>query len=146
MKSGFLSLTLCLLLLGGKAQRPEPALKEFEAFWKKLYVAIVKKDYQAVSQYIEFPLVVKKSLADTSVQTVNKEEFGRFFNIYLALPAKETYNNKYELLRARKSLNDEDLSLLSDDSATIEDFEFQKIDGQWKLVYIYATNTSSGIF
>lgn len=140
MKSGFLSLILCLLLLGGKAQKSDPALKEFETFWKKLYTAIVKKDYQAISQFIEFPLVVKKNLTDASVQTVNQEEFGKFFTIYLNLPGKETYNNKYELLRARKSLSEDDLSLLSDDSATIEDFEFQKIEGQWKLVYIYATD------
>jgi len=140
MKSGLLSLILCLILLGGKAQKSDPASKEFEAFWKQLYTAIVKKDYQAVSQFIEFPLVVKKNLTDASVQTVNQEEFGKFFTIYLNLPGKEIYNNKYELLRARKSLSEDDLSLLSDDSATIEDFEFQKIEGQWKLVYIYATD------
>lgn len=147
MKCGLLSLILCLLLLGGKAQMTdEPALKEFEAFWKKLYTAIMKKDYPAVSQYIEFPLVVKKNLADTSVQIINKEEFNKFFNIYLSLPAAETFPNKYELLRARKSLTDDDLALLSDDSATIGDFEFQKIDGEWKLVYLYATDAPSAIF
>lgn len=139
MKRGLLSLIMCLLLLGGKAQGPDPALKEFENFWKKLYIAIVEKDFQTISEYIEFPLVVEKNPADTSVRTIRKEEFGKFFTIYLNLPVNETYHNKYELLRARKTLNENDLSLLSDDSATIEDFEFQKIDGQWKLVYIYAT-------
>ena len=146
MKRGILSLTLCLLLLGGKAQRSEPVIKEFEAFWKKLYTAIVKKDYQALSQYIEFPLVVKQSLADTSVQTIGKEQFGKFFNSYLALPATETYPNKYELLRARRSLNDEDLSLLSEDSATIEDFVIQKIDGNRNWFIFTQQTTPPAIF
>lgn len=139
MKRGLLSLILCLLILGGKAQRPEPVVKEFETFWKKLYTAIVRKDYQAMMNYIEFPLVVKKSLRDTAVQTITREEFARFFNVYLNMPANDSFPSKYELLRARKSLSEDDLSLLSDDSATVEDFEFQKIEGQWKLVYVYAT-------
>jgi hypothetical protein len=138
MKSSLLSLAMCLLLLVGKAQRTsEPELKEFEAFWKKFYTALVKKDYQSVSGFIEFPLVVKKSLTDTAVQTIGKDEFAHFFNDYLELPAKEEFANKYNLLRARKLLSDDDKSMVSDDAATIEDFEFQKVDGKWKLVYVY---------
>ncbi len=140
MKSVALSLFMCLYLLTGHAQRASgPELKEFETFWKKLYTAIVKRDFQLVSQCTEFPLVVKKSLSDTAVQTIRKEEFVRFFSNYLELPANETFGNKYSLLKARKALSEDDISLVTDDSATIEDFEFQKVNGQWKLVYVYAT-------
>lgn len=138
MKSSLLSLAMCLLLLVGKAQRTsEPELKEFEAFWKKFYTALVKKDMQGVSGFIDFPLVVKKSLRDTAVQTIDKDQFASFFNDYLELPAKEEFANKYNLLRARKLLSEDDKSMVSDDAATIEDFEFQKVDGKWKLVYVY---------
>ena len=131
---------MCLLLLGGKAQRAyAPAVKEFEVFWKKLHAAIVKKDYQALSQCTEFPLVVKKSLADTAVQTITRDEFSVFFNTYLELPAAGEFGNNYGRLRAHKTLSDDDFSLVTDDSASIEDFEFQKVDGRWKLVYVYAT-------
>ena len=131
---------MCLLLLGGKAQRASaPEVKEFEVFWKKLYTAIVKKDYQVLSQCTEFPLVVKKSLTDTAVQTIGREEFPAFFNAYLALPVSGELVNKYGLLRARKTLNDDDMSLVTEESASVEDFEFQKVDGRWKLVYVYAT-------
>ncbi|WP_343700336.1 hypothetical protein [Chitinophaga sp.] len=140
MKSCLLAVFMCFLLLGGKAQRASaPALKEFEAFWKRLHTAIIKKDYQALSQYTEFPLVVKKSLADTTVQTVGREEFPAFFKNYLELPVAGDFGNKYELLRARKTLNEDDIALVTDDSASVEDFEFQKVNGGWKLVYVYAT-------
>lgn len=140
MKSCLLSMAMCLLLLGGKAQRASaPGVKEFEAFWKKLYPAIVQKDYQVLSQYTEFPLVVKKSLADTVVQSIGREDFPEFFDAYLELPVDGEFINKFGLLRARKTLNDDDVSLVTEDFATIEDFEFQKIDGEWKLVYVYAT-------
>lgn len=136
-----MSLAMCLLLLGGKAQRASaPVLKEFETFWKKLHTAIVKKDYPAVSQLTEFPLVVKKSLTDTSVQSVSREEFAKFFNAYLQLPVSGDLVNKYGLLCARKALSEDDMALVTDDSASVEDFEFQKVNGQWKLVYVYATD------
>lgn len=135
-----MSMAMCLLLLGGKAQRASaPELKEFEIFWKKLYTAIVKKDYQVISQCTEFPLVVKKSLTDTAVQTITREDFASFFDDYLELPVNGEFVNKYGLLRARKTLNEDDISLVTDDSASIEDFEFQKVGGRWKLVYVYAT-------
>ncbi|RPD40239.1 hypothetical protein [Chitinophaga barathri] len=141
MKKSLLSLAMCLCLLVVKAQPASaPEVKEFEAFWKKLYTAIVKKDYNAVCQYIEFPLVVKKSLADTSVQTIGRQEFPGFFSVYLEMPAKDDFINKYGMLRARKALSEDDKTMVDEDSATIEDFEFQKVDGQWKLVYVYATD------
>ncbi|MBO9152716.1 hypothetical protein ACFOTA_10895 [Chitinophaga sp. GCM10012297] len=140
MKSTLLSLAMCLCLLVVKAQPASaPEVKEFEVFWKKLYTAIVKKDYNAVSQYIEFPLVVKKNLADNTVQTIGRQEFPRFFSGYLDMPAKDEFVNKYGLLRARKALSEDDKTMVDEDSATIEDFEFQKVDGEWKLVYVYAT-------
>lgn len=140
MKRALLSLATCLFLLVVKAQPASaPEVKEFEVFWKKLYTAIVKKDYNAVCQYIEFPLVVKKSLADTSVQTIGRQEFPGFFSGYLNMPAKDEFINKYGLLRARKTLSDDDKTMVDEDSATIEDFEFQKVGGEWKLVYVYAT-------
>ena len=141
MKRSLLSLAMCLFLLVVKAQSASaPEVKEFEAFWKKLYTAIVKKDYNAVSQHIEFPLVVKKSLTDTSVQTIGRQEFPGFFSGYLNMPANNNeFDSKYSLLRARKALSEDDKTMVDENSATIEDFEFQKVDGEWKLVYVYAT-------
>ncbi len=55
------------------------------------------------------------------------------------MPARDNFINKYGLLKSRRDLNDDDKSMISEDSATMEDFEFQKVDGQWKLVYVYAT-------
>ncbi len=143
MKSCLLSLAMCLFLLVVKAQPASaPNVKEFEAFWQKLYTAIVDKDYEAISRYTAFPLVVKRDLSDTAVLTVDRQEFPRFFSIYLNMPADEEFINKYGLLRARKSLSDDDKTMVDENSASIEDFEFQKMDGEWKLVYVYATTNS----
>ncbi|MGX5818326.1 hypothetical protein ACWKWU_09035 [Chitinophaga lutea] len=141
MKSCVLSLTLCLSLLVGRAQiAAAPGIKEFEVFWKKLQTAIVKKDFTAISQHTEFPLVVKKSLSDTSVQSVTRENFADFFSHYLELPAEDHSGNKYDQLRAKRALTDDDADMVSDDAATIGDFEFLKVEGRWKLVYVYATD------
>lgn len=140
MKHCLSVLAMCLILLVGKAQQASaPEVKEFELFWKKVHTAIMKKDFRAVSSYIEFPLVVRKSLSDTTVSTVGAQEFASFFNSYLEMPARDSFINKYGLLKSRRDLNDEDKSMISEESATMEDFEFLKVDGQWKLVYVYAT-------
>jgi len=143
MKSSLLSLAMCLFLLVVKAQPASaPEVKEFEAFWKKLYTAIVEKDYNAICSYTAFPLVVKKDLSDTAVLIIDRQEFPHFFSIYLNMPADEEFINKYGLLRARKSLSEDDKTMVDENSATIEDFEFQKVEGEWKLVYVYATANS----
>lgn len=140
MKHCLFATAMCLILLVGKAQQASaPEVKAFETFWKKVHTAIMKKDYSAVSAFIEFPLVVKKSLSDTAVSTVGARDFATFFSGYLEMPARDQFINKYGLLKTRRDLNDDDKSMISEDSATMEDFEFQKIDGEWKLVYVYAT-------
>lgn len=140
MKHCLSVLAMCLILLVGKAQQASaPEVKEFEMFWKKVHAAIMKKDYPAVSSYIEFPLVVKKSLSDTAVSTVGAQEFATFFSNYLDMPARDSFINKYGLLKSRRDLSDDDKSMISEDAATMEDFEFQKTGGEWKLVYVYAT-------
>lgn len=136
MKKSILSLCACLLLFVGTAQSTDTEPRDFAAFWKKLHVAILKKDYSAISQYVEFPLVVEVKKNDGTVQTIKKESFPEFFNAYLSRTSDDL--TRYELLRAKKQLSEEDLTLINDGSATIDDLEFQKIDGQWKLVYIYA--------
>ncbi|WP_157962749.1 hypothetical protein [Chitinophaga deserti] len=140
MKHCLSALIMCLILLVGKAQQASaPEVKEFELYWKKVHAAIMKKDYTAVSRFIEFPLVVRKSISDTAVTTVDAKEFANFFSAYLDMPARDSFINKYGLLKNRRDLNDDDKSMISEESATMEDFEFQKVDGQWKMVYVYAT-------
>ncbi|MGE7777974.1 hypothetical protein ACQKLP_24875 [Chitinophaga sp. NPDC101104] len=140
MKHCLFAMAMCLILLVGKAQQASaPEVKEFETFWRKVHAAIMKKDFPAVSGYIEFPLVVRKSISDTAVSTVSAKDFATFFNGYLEMPARDQFINKYGLLKSRRDLNEDDKSMISEDSATMEDFEFQKVDGQWKLVYVYAT-------
>ncbi len=140
MKHCLSALIMCLILLVGKAQQASaPEVKEFELYWRKVHAAIMKKDYPAVSRFIEFPLVVRKSISDTAVTTVDAKEFANFFSGYLDMPARDSFINKYGLLKNRRDLNDDDKSMISEESATMEDFEFQKVDGQWKMVYVYAT-------
>lgn len=139
MKTTILSLFLCLSLLCGRAQSADPAFKTFESFWKKFHTAIMDKDFQRLSTFTAFPLVVKKDIHDTAVQTIRREDFAAFFRQYLDMPAGGDHPDKYAMLRVHKALTEEDEEMMSEDSATIEDFEFEKVDGAWKLVYIYAT-------
>ncbi|UYQ93000.1 hypothetical protein MKQ68_23245 [Chitinophaga horti] len=136
MKKSILALCAFLLLFAGFAKSGDTAPKDFESFWKKLHTAIIKKDYTTISQFVEFPLVVEIRKNDSNVQTVKADGFREFFNDYLSRPSDDM--TRYEALRAKKQLSEEDLTLINDGSATIDDMEFQKIGGHWKLVYIYA--------
>lgn len=136
MKKTFLALCASLLLIATAARSGDSGPKDFVAFWKKLHNAIIKKDYNSISQFVEFPLVVELKKENGSVETVKPENFRDFFNRYLSREHEEI--SRYEELRAKKELSEEDLTLINDGSATIDDMEFQKIGGAWKLVYIYA--------
>ncbi|WP_295126647.1 hypothetical protein [uncultured Chitinophaga sp.] len=136
MKKSILSLFAFLCLLVGNARSGDTEPKDFESFWKKLHSAIIKKDYTTLSQFVEFPLIVEGNREASGTQTVKKDGFPEFFSGYLSRTSEDM--TRYDLLRAKKELSEEDLTLINDGSATIDDMEFQKIDGRWKLVYIYA--------
>ncbi|RAJ03851.1 hypothetical protein LX64_02728 [Chitinophaga skermanii] len=137
MKKLLLLLGLCLYVFNGFAQsNAANQSKDFDQFWKKWHTAIMKKDYNAVSQFIEFPLVIKRGEGANAIQTVAKNDFATFFKSFLDEPMHDD-QSRFTVLRGMKDLNEEDKMLVDGDSATINDMEFEKVDGTWKLVYIY---------
>ncbi|ATL46795.1 hypothetical protein COR50_06170 [Chitinophaga caeni] len=145
MKKCLLVIGFCLFVMNSFSQSaPDTDTKDFEQFWSKWQTAIVKKDFNTVSQYIDFPLVVKKGEGTNSVMTVARKDFTIFFKQFLDQPAPGTPGeNRFATLKGKKLLDEEDRMWIEKELATVGDFEFQKVDGKWKLIYIYDIPTET---
>ena len=110
----------------------------FGFFWTNFQKAVVNNDFQTLIKLSHFPLETRGPQDEDKIVKYNESEFKVVFETFL----KE--NNDPDLteldlikkLEEYDKLNKRDF-YVNEDESRVGEMEFRKIDGQWKLTFLY---------
>jgi hypothetical protein len=110
----------------------------FGFFWKNFQKAIVSNDFQMLINLTNFPLETRGPQDIDKIVKYDESEFNIVFQTFL----KESSVPDLTELDLIKKLEKFDLTnekdfTVSDDWARVGEMEFKRIDGQWKLTFLY---------
>ncbi len=115
---------------------------DFMDFWSKLRQSIIKKDTVALLGFISLPLKINGELDEMPVKTIKKEEV---LNVWNMIMQQINYNIGPDSdlsaninLALFKEKNPFQELMLRTKQNSLGAFHFEKINGNWKIVSLYA--------
>jgi|GEM_PF-7124283 len=123
------------------AQPKEAAQVEFGVYWQQFHKAWVEKDFTQMQSLCRLPITVKGVMDGMKPQKITTKNFNEKLTHIMQEPSDELKNGKlvttsvYEKIKSIENPKD----LYSDDThMRVEDLEFEKINGSWKLTGLYS--------
>lgn len=118
---------------------PEQQAETFDQFYERFTNAVDNNDWDKVISLTQFPFVFKGQLDMEGEIEVSKEEFKKVFPVYLESEAYIDLEGELipSTFRGLLMTRMDSAESVSDNSAQIHDFVFEKIGNSWKLVKVY---------
>jgi hypothetical protein len=107
---------------------------EINEFWTVFREAVLSRDYDAIAEFVNFPLETRGDLDGDPIITVGIEKFEDVFSAFLELLNGDRtwyHTNFYDVEQNMY------FSHYGNESARAGNMEFEKINGEWKLTFIY---------
>jgi len=110
----------------------------FGCFWTNFQKAVVSNDFQKLIKLTKFPLKARGPQDEDKIVKYKESEFNIVFQTFLK---EDTELDLTELDLIKKlekfdSTNTKDFAIYKN-GARVGEMEFNKIDGQWKLTFLY---------
>jgi hypothetical protein len=110
----------------------------FQEFWLTFRKAVIENDTLKIAELTRFPFETRGEMDTDPIVKFDRTNFFKVFKVYLG---QETYWNENEgfisSLEEIKRLTIIDSSTVHENWTRVGDLEFEKIDGNWKLVFAY---------
>ena len=110
----------------------------FQKFWLTFRKAVIDNDTIEIAELTIFPFETRGEMDSDPIVKFDRINFFRVFEAYLG---QETYLNENEgsisSLEEIKRRTNIDTTSVHENRARVGDLEFEKIDGNWKLVFAY---------
>ncbi|VUD62274.1 hypothetical protein TDB9533_03008 [Thalassocella blandensis] len=122
-----------------KKTTPDQHTETFDQFYEQFTNAVDNNDWDKVVSLTQFPFVFKGQLDIEGEIEVSKEEFKKVFPVYLENEAYIDLEGELipSTFRGLLMTRMDSSESVSDSSAQIHDFVFEKIGNSWKLVKVY---------
>lgn len=137
---GLLKLFICVFIIVSAPGQASNEGQAFELFWAEFREAALNEDYSSLSKLIRFPLEVKGVDNNTPTEFYPPDKIAEIFPalleqvVYSYAKANLEGNSVRELIRKKK----EAMKILPHKTnCQIDQFEFQKVNGQWLLTTAY---------
>lgn len=110
----------------------------FNKFWNRFRQAVLKYDTLKVKAMVNFPLKVRGNEDMDPLLNIQSKNFSGIWDVFLK---RETtyYNGKMEtnLEHIKRVNSDEHTGQSAENWQRMGDMQFERLNGQWKLVLIY---------
>jgi len=111
--------------------------KSFDTFWSKFRKAVIDKNYDTLKSLTQFPLIVKGTLDGDPIKRFKSDKFIFIFKHYLKQNNTTVTGNALDDIVETEIIPDKDFSETHISDVRFSDMEFKRINGKWKLYFIY---------
>lgn len=124
---------MSILACSNKTSKTEDL--DFDKFWEDFRNSVlnIEKDTSSIMNFVNFPLETKGDDEYSPIIRYNRNEFISIFKDYLSRPVgpnpKDHETAFYSIKKQKKAKLDA--------SNRIDDMIFKKVDGNWKLTFLY---------
>ena len=109
----------------------------FVRYWKIFRESVLDSDFKKLDSLTQFPLIVRGTLDSDPEKYIGINKFKKVFRVYLKQANAFYSATDLNDIKEKEQLSVKDFRYLWKNQMSVDDLEFEKIKGHWKLTLIY---------